>query len=349
MIYAIVSGRLSTYLLLVLALASCSKSMRLYTEHEPIVFSAVASHSTKGIISTTNYPVDEPFTVKAVHYSGKDRTRTLMENVRVSYAPESGCWETEEKYLWPTEGTLRFYAVSPAMEAFCPEEGKGIEVQWTIPTEEDTQTDLCFAELTENCTRHSATVPVVFSHALSQICFKARTLKQYSFSQTAGDIIQASIINVVLDSVRIRGIVSRGIFSQDTPEWTYDKSCTTDYWVFRSKEGLPLGCDRYDVPELTRLSTMLLIPQQLLPDACIEEWHHMAVRVSQTDTTTGEIISDFSYDVPKSSVIRLDTYCKQWHLDYKYTFRLAVGLEEPELGVAVTDWTENKEIILGDE
>ena len=77
----------------------------------------------------------------------------------------------------------------------------------------------------------------------------------------------------------------------------------------------------------------------------------MAVRSSVTDLTTGEIISDQTYNIPKTSSRPLTKVCDRWKMDYKYTFRIAVGQEEDdtELTLAVTDWTETKEIILGDE
>jgi len=313
------------------------------------VFSAVASHSTKGIINTTTYPVDKPFAVKAVHSVKGEPSRTFMKDVQVAYDAQSGCWKTEASYLWPYKGTLRFYAVSPIVDAFCPETDKGINIQWSIPTEAETQTDLCFAEVSERCTRHSAIVPVVFSHALSQICIKARTLKQYTSTQKEGDIVEENEVSVILDSVLLKGIISKGCFNQETPAWTTDADATTDYWIYKSTEGLPLGCDKNNVPVLTRIATMLFIPQQLGSEACIQEWHHVHIHTVQKNTSTGEILEDVSYNIPKSSPVRLDKACKQWKMDYKYTFRIAVGMEDPELSAAVTDWTENKEIILGDE
>ena len=94
---------------------------------------------------------------------------------------------------------------------------------------------------------------------------------------------------------------------------------------------------------------MLLLPQIIPADAYIEEWHHINVRTSVTDTETDTIVSDNTYSVYKQSSLPFTDICKQWYMDYKYTFRLAVGLEASELAMAVTDWTETKEIILGDE
>lgn len=315
-----------------------------------MVFFAVASHSTKSIITTTTYPTNVPFDVEAVYYEGSNTSgKVYMDKTTVSFDQASGYWRAGEDCYWPTAGTLRFLAVSPVCPSVSISLENGVETDWSIVSEEETQTDLCFAEVSENCASHSLTVPIVFSHALSQICFKARCLKQYSSSQTAGNLIQANVFTVVLDSVKIKGIVSQGHFTQSPCKWTTDPSKLAEYSVFSSEDGLSLGCDRYDAPILNTLSTMLLIPQTLLSGACIEEWHHVSVRSSVTDSTTGEIISDNTYIIPKTSSIPFAQFCGKWNMDYKYTFRLAVGLEDSEVTAALTDWTETKEIIIGDE
>ena len=176
-------------------------------------------------------------------------------------------------------------------------------------------------------------------------------MRQYSFSRTLDSLIQANIFTVVLDSIKIHGIISAGRFVQEPLQWTVDSTVTSDYTVFSSNKGLELGCDRYDNPILTQLRTMLLIPQTLLKTATLEEWHHVNVRTSVTNKDSGKIKSDETYTLYKSSVLPLSRYCTGWQMDLKYTFRLAVGadMEESDIATAVTDWVETREIILGDE
>ncbi|MBR4774734.1 MAG: fimbrillin family protein [Bacteroidales bacterium] len=345
-------NRLSLHILLALALASCVKSTMDPVAPEPMVFSAVASHSTKGIITTTNYPIDEPFVVEAVHYdddTGLSGGDAFMTRETVQYDIDNGLWRTEDDYFWPIDGRIRFYAGSPLIPEVSVTRENGVTANWDISSGENTQTDLCFAEVDEDCTAHSASVPIIFSHALSQVCIKARTIKHYSYSRSIDNLIQANIITVVLDSVKIGGIVSKGRFTQKPLGWLLEKDIKSEYPVFSSKKGQELGCDRYDNPILYRLNNMLLIPQTLSEDAYIQEWHHIVVRTSVTDKDTGQIISDTTYELPKSSVIYLADYCEAWNLDYKYTYRLAVGLDSPMLSMAVTDWTETREIILEDQ
>lgn len=335
-----------------MALSSCVKNVIDSVDPDPMVFSALASHSTKGIITTTNYPLDVPFVVKAVHYpKGFESAQSdvLIDQQTVQYNFEDGFWKTDRTYLWPVLGSVRFFAGSPIIPEIQISEQNGVVADWTIETYDQTQTDLCFAEVDENCSIHSALVPIVFSHALSQVCFKARTLKQYSYSRVDNNLIQSNIISVVLDSIKIGGIVSRGHFTQKPRKWEYDPGQTTEYVVFKSDEGLELKCDRYDSPILTKLNNMLLIPQTIGSGAYIREWHHMVVRTSITDKTTGTIISDMTYNIPKDKIIPLALYGREWETDYKYTYRIAVGYEEPEVAMAITDWTETKEIIIGDE
>ena len=319
-----------------------------------MVFSAVASHSMKSIITTTNYPLDEPFIVQAVYYpDGNDGSEgeMFMNRETVRYFYEDALWKSDGQYYWPQQGKMVFHAGSPILPQVSISPERGVETDWSIPTEAETETDLCFARTIENCSVHSSMVPMVFNHALSQICFKARTVKNYSSSYTEGNYIQANVIRVVLDSVKIHGIASEGHFTQRPRGWDLNPSVTSDYTVFRSSTGLELKCDRYDNPELNQIGTMLMIPQPLTEDALLEEWHHAEVRTTVTDSNTGEVLQENKYTVPRHSVIPIRNHCERWIMDFKYTLRLSVGINDDKstLAVAVTDWTETKEIILGDE
>ncbi|MBQ3983985.1 MAG: fimbrillin family protein [Bacteroidales bacterium] len=316
-----------------------------------MVFSAIASHSTKCIITTTNYPLDEPFVVKAVHYPEEKTTEgsVFMDRQVVNYDFEYALWRPVSDHFWPQDGTITFYAGSPDIPEVQVTEENGVVANWSIPSEEYTQTDLCYGEVTENCKTHSALIPVVFSHALSQICFKARSLRNHSYSRQEDNLIQANVITVMLDSVKIGGIVSEGRFTQKPKMWDLNHEVTSEYLVYKNEEGLELRCDRYDNPIFTVLSSMLLLPQPMTMAAYIEEWHHIIVRSSITDVNTGNIVSDVTNIFHKSARLPLMLKCEAWETDFKYTFRVAVGLEDTELAMAVTDWTETKEIIIGDE
>ena len=346
--------RLPIIFLVACALAACTQNIKTPLAEQQLVFSAVASHSVKNIITTTNYPLDEPFAVEAVHFPDGDDSAggvSFMTMEPVSYSFGENLWRTEKEFFWPAKGKMVFYAASPILPQVSIDPLNGVEADWSIPDSAATQTDLCFARTIEECEMHPSIVPIVFIHALSQICFKARTQRNYSSSYTEGNYVQANIINIVLDSVKIHGIVSAGQFAQKPRKWTCDPADTVSYTVFSSKAGLPLRVDRYDNPILESIGTMLFLPQILSDDAILEEWHHVDVRTSVTDKTTGEIVSDLSYTIPKYSVISLGDYCERWIMDFKYTVRLALGLDQDActVAVAVTDWTETKEIILGDE
>ena len=343
--------RLSQILLLALVVEACSQNYTGYVPDERLVFSAVASHTVKSIITTTNYPLDEPFAVEAVHYPNwqDDPGKSFMSRETVDYYFEEAIWKPRHEYYWPDSGSMVFYAGSPILPQVTFSVEHGVEADWNILTDEDTQTDLCYAKVEEDCAAHPAAVPLVFNHALSQICFKARTQANYSYSRTEGNLIQANVITTVLDSVKIHGVISKGHFTQEPLGWQLETFESADYTVYRNDEGLPLHCDRYDTPTLYPLSTMLLIPQVLYQDIVLEEWHHMVIRSSITDSTTKEKVSDETYIAPYHHTIHLADYCRQWLMDFKYTFRIAVGQSPTEITSAVTDWTETKELIIGDE
>ena len=273
-----------------------------------------------------------------------------MKRQKVSFDPQAGVWRPQSDYFWPETGQIVFYAASPDLPNISIDSETGVQADWKIADEADATVDLCFAETTEDCALHPVAVPIVFYHALSQVCFKARTTKEYSYSIKENNSIQANSIKVILDSVRLNGVICAGHFNQKPLSWTYDNPASTaDYEVFNSKEGIELPTDRYETPILFVLNNMLLIPQAIPQTAAIEEWHHILIRSTVTDTTTGKISSDITYTIPKYSSIPLAQYCRRLELDQKYTFRLAVGMDDSRIYLAVTDWTETREIIIGDE
>ena len=90
-------------MLAAIALASCSKSIPgpAYKAKELMVFSAVASHSVKSIITTTNYPLDEPFIVEAVHYpdgNTDSADSVFFKHETVRYSFEESLWKSDGEH-----------------------------------------------------------------------------------------------------------------------------------------------------------------------------------------------------------------------------------------------------------
>lgn len=329
--------------------AACTVNTRYPQPGDRMVFSAVASHTTaRCIIGTTYYPTDIPFVVEAVHYPEgieNDWDNVYMSGTRVEYIKENAWWQPEEEFLWPREGAVVFYAASPALPTIHISPEKGVETEWSIHTFNEAQVDLCYAKTVENCKQHTAITPIVFDHALTQVCIKVRPLKQYSKLLISDNLLQTDQITVVVDSVKISGILSEGHFTQEPFNWV-NYTTINDYTIFNDPSGLVLECDSQNSPVLTPLDPLLLIPQLLPENARIEEWHRTVVHSTLTDMTTGELLQDMSYEVPGEASIPIWTCCQKWLADYKYTFRLAVGLENSVLSLAVTDWIETQEIIL---
>ncbi len=327
--------------------ASCTVNTRYPMPGDRIVFSAVASH-TKCIISSTSYPQDLPFVVEAVHYPEgieNDWDNIYMSGARIEYDAKNSWWRPTEEFLWPNDGDVVFYAASPAIPQIRISPEKGLETDWSISSFEEAQVDLCYAKAIENCKLHSAVVPIVFDHALTQICIKVRPLKQYSKLLVSDNLLQSDEMTVVLDSVKISGVICEGHFTQEPMNWVTNPSVTT-YTVFNKPSGLALECDNTNTPVLTPLDPLLLIPQLLPETSRIDEWHHTVVHSTLTDLTTGSVLQDLTYEVPGEAHIPIWNCCQKWLPDYKYTFRLAVGLENSVLSLAVTDWIETREIIL---
>lgn len=103
----------------ILVLAACSRS-ETPQNSEPVRFDPNAL-GTKALIlpgnsTSADFPQSETFNVFAfadLDGSGPDYTSPLMNDVNISY--QGGDWKaTEGTYLWPSTGTVDFYAYHPA-------------------------------------------------------------------------------------------------------------------------------------------------------------------------------------------------------------------------------------------
>ncbi|MBQ3983984.1 MAG: fimbrillin family protein, partial [Bacteroidales bacterium] len=211
-----------TYIILAAAAvtASCTKNTVDLPYGGAISFAPVAEKSTKAIIEGTTYPDGESFKVSAYH-GGTD---PYFVNLTADYSlTQNGTklWETSSAQYWPLAGSLTFNAYSPSSASGVTITSAGVTAtDYTIQTSAQMTTDLCYASATvADCANHPESVPLVFSHALSQVVFRVKAASYYANT------------TLTLNSLSIAGIYSVGDFTgsawenQDT-EYTYNLSST---------------------------------------------------------------------------------------------------------------------------
>ena len=281
------------------AASSCVKIDQDPIVRESISFAPVAAKSTKAIISGNEYPTTESFVVSAF-YNG---SQTYFENLTASYS--NPYWATSTSEYWPLEGTLTFFTYSPASASGVSMNAtNGVTATgYTIQTNEQMTTDLCYASTTAiDCVAHPNQVPLQFSHALSQVVFRVKAADYYT---TATNDVALAVTSLSLNGINSVGDFANGTWSnQDTPlDYTISNDITT------------LSYDN-ETPVTTEIASYLFLPQELGANAALSVGYKI-VQVNQGQS--------YTLNNPPVS-IRLGGTITQWEPGKKYIYTLNIGM-----------------------
>ncbi|MBP5488305.1 MAG: fimbrillin family protein [Bacteroidales bacterium] len=280
-----------------------------------ISFAPVASKATRAIIDGTTYPTGESFVVSA--YVG---TTAYFENHTASYSSTPQLWETSTVEYWPLGGSLTFIAYSPAsVGGLSIDATNGVTVSdYTIQSAEAMTTDLLYATYTvADCSAHPASVPLTFSHALSQIVFKVKAADYYS--------TQGNAISLAMSSLSLSGILSVGDFA----DGSWDNQETAHTYALRST---PISLTYNNQNAVTAdVCAYLFLPQTLAADASL----HVGYSITQTISGT-----DYTVDNPPVSIPLGTTTISEWEPGKKYIYTISIGLDNLiEFTATANEWT----------
>ena len=288
--------RLRRLILIIIASALTCACVKSEMDGNAISFEPVSSKPTKAIITGTEYPTSESFVVSAYH----NGTDAYFTDLTASYQSSISLWETSTPEYWPLAGSLTFQAYSPA-SAGLTIDASGVSVDgYTVQTTEQMTTDLCYGSATvADCSAHPDAVPLVFSHALSQVVFRVKAAEYYSN------------VTLSLNSLSLGGVYSVGNFSAGT--WS-DHSSKHDYTISSSPLTLTYSGEE---PDVTEISAYLFLPQTLAADAV------MNIGYSITQTVSG---TDYSVENPPKAYALKTTTVTEWEAGKKYIYTINVGL-----------------------
>ena len=301
---------------------ACAKSEM---EGNSISFEPVSSKPTKAIISGTEYPTTESFVVSAYH----NGTAAYFEGLTASYQSAISLWETSTPEYWPLAGSLTFNAYSPASVSGLTIDASGVSATgYTVRTTEQMTTDLCYGSATvADCSAHPDAVPLVFSHALSQVVFRVKAAGYYSTA--------TSTVDLAVTSLSLGGICSVGDFSGGS--WT-NQGTESSYTL--SDTSTQLTYDGENNPETVDVCSFLFIPQTLGVDATL----NVGFSISQT-------VSGTTYTLENSPVaVNLAGSVSEWQPGKKYIYTINVSMNNLITFTASTvGWSDESEEIIVEE
>ena len=304
--------------------AACTKST-IDLGDRSIVFAPVASKSVKAIIEGTSYPTSESFKVSAY----LDGSNPYFQNQTAGYSSALNLWATQQSQYWPLDGSLTFYAYSPASAGGATLSATGFNVaDYTIQTPAQMTTDLCYASATvADCSRHPESVPLQFSHVLSQVVFRVKAAAYYGTAQRT--------VALSLTSLSLSGICSVGDFAGGAWE-----NLESEYSYTLSDSAINLTYDQSDNPETSVVCSCLFLPQEFGLNAALNVAYSIVQTVSGTDYT----LENPPVTIPLGGSIT------RWEAGKKYIYTLNIGMNNLiMLSASAVGWQDESQNIIVEE
>jgi hypothetical protein len=304
-------------------LASACVKSTIDLKDRSIAFAPVASKATKAIIEGANYPTTESFNVSAY----VDGTDAYFQNQTATYSSSLQLWETQESQYWPLNGSLTFYAYSPASASDVSISADGFSAtDYTIQTNAQMTSDLCYASATvADCSNHPESVQLTFSHALSQVVFRVKAAAYYTTAQRT--------VSLAMTSLSLSGIYSVGDFAEGAWE-----NQNTEHTYALSSSTTNLTYDQSNAPVTTVVCSYLFLPQEFGSNAALNVGYSIVQTVSGNDYT----LENAPVSIPLGGSI------SQWEPGKKYIYTLNIGMNNVITFTASSvRWEdENEEIIV---
>lgn len=325
------------------ALASCNKEEVTNTdvnlESNEIGFNVVNRKATKAngeIISGTTYATDNTFQVwgwqsEAADFSefATDDASNFMSNLTISYcggpSGRADAWRNADHYYyWPFTGKISFLAVHPSTVAPTTTgwdatnlKPKATVADYTISDSNKT-VDLMFAD--NEGSRRSDALPMVFSHALSQIQFRARTNEDYSADVTF------KLNSVTINNIDLSGDLA---YANSAFAWT-DNAAQTESWPYYATTAT-VAYAATDAAAAFYGDANVMIPQaaNVYVADPLNEGTTLTINYTMEQTGSAAITGNVTVRAAQA-----------WEAGKRYIYTLNFKLNEILFDPTVTDWIE---------
>ena len=282
-----------------------------------ISFAPVASKATRAIITGTTYPTTESFVVSAYH----EGSFPYFESQQASYNSTIALWATSTEQYWPLGGSLTFKAYSPAgLTGVSIDQANGVTATgYTVQNTTQMTTDFCYGTATvADCSSHPESVPLVFSHALSQVVFRVKAAEKIANTTFS------------LKGVSLGNIYSVGDFADGT--WSNQASLQS--YTLRSGGSSTDLTYTGDEPDVIEICAYLFVPQTL--SAAVDAAASLTVGYSIAQTVNS---GTFTLDNPPVTVPLRGTIT-QWEPGKKYIYTISIGLDVITFTASADEWDD---------
>lgn len=325
------------------ALSACNKedvvTNDVNLESNEIGFVAVNRKATKAndaIISGTTYDHDNTFKVWGWQSEGgafaefaDAAASNFMSNLTISWTGgrlgRAEAWRNVDNYYyWPFTGKISFLAVHPSTVAPTTTgwdatnlKPKATVADYTISDSNKT-VDLMFAD--NEGSRRADALPMVFSHALSQIQFRARTNEDYSADVT-----------FKLNSVTINNIDLSGDLAYANSAFSWDDNdAQTESWPYYATTAT-VAYAATDAAAAFYGDANVMIPQaaNVYVADPLNEGTTLTINYTMEQTGSAAITGNVTVRAAQA-----------WEAGKRYIYTLNFKLNEILFDPTVTDWIE---------
>ena len=285
-----------------LAITSCSQN----EEFEAPSQKAEINFNTAAVTRATAMITDNFARFKAYGYAHTDEfvvateSKALVEGIFKKAADKTWSEEAGDKFYWPSEGNVTFFAYSPVGETgttyAAPTSSKGYpSITYSVNDDIASQSDFLIAQKTGDGTTNKDGISLGFKHALTQIAFKLKG--------------SDSNVNYSVTKLILKGIKKVGTYNWGTNEWEAAAE-TKDYTIDMTGSAVTFVGDEADAKELTGNDKVLMLIPQAPSSAKIE------VTYTATDKTTNIVYNN----APKEVNVPTD----QWEVSQRIVFTIAL-------------------------
>lgn len=332
------------------ALASCVKNeVRVNAPDKEITFQTVSTKAGAAFNTNHKFYSYAYFLEKGKNWDANHAdAQAYIDNALIAYepgaAPGKGYWAAANKYYWPKQGTLTFFAwtddtadpsVGTGATASCTHD-EGIKIE-NYSVKDNLNKDILVAEIAKDKTQNERVtepgrdwtngVPTVFRHALAKVEFKVNKKEAYPK------------VTFRVKSITLNKVSTKGIFTQ------YQSNPNPEKWGWNGwseQEDLPVFTGDVEVTEtaagkfnelpLSATDYFIVLPQVFKGN------------VDTKLTIEYEIITYYvADDKPVTETVKetknLDTiYPNNWECNKKYVLGITLGLNEIYWDPSVEAW-----------